>query len=150
MSGFTLMKKQFLPLAGASVLLTGLFAVSLLTGCSSQTSEGPERYALSGHVKYDGKPVPRGTITFTPDNEKGNHGPASLAIIQDGEYQTTGSKGIIGGAMVVEINGSDGIPVEVNGETMEAGTALFSAYRIKLELPEQSTQQDFEVPKTSK
>tara|TARA_R110002095_G_C4220572_1_gene236994 strand:+ start:1000 stop:1437 length:438 start_codon:yes stop_codon:yes gene_type:complete len=144
MSGFPFMKNHFLSLAGASVLLTGL-----LTGCSSQTSEGPERYALSGHVKYDGKPVPRGTISFTPDNAKGNHGPATLAIIQDGEYRTSGSKGIIGGAMVVEISGSDGIPVELNGETMESGTELFSAYRMELELPEQSAQQDFEIPKHS-
>jgi hypothetical protein len=65
----------------------------LLLGCgkSSETLA-----PVQGQVFFRGKPLAGGTIVFTPDPQRGGHGPQAWAEIgPDGRYhlQTTGQKG---------------------------------------------------------
>jgi hypothetical protein len=63
----------------------------LLIGCGRS---GDSLTAVSGQVFYHGKPLPGGTIVFTPDPERGGSGPQAWAEIQaDGRFQlATGSR----------------------------------------------------------
>ena len=54
---------------------------ALLVGCGDG---GLKRYRVSGDVSFQGKPVPAGSIIFTPDTAKGNAGPQGTANIIDG------------------------------------------------------------------
>ena len=46
---------------------------ALLVGTSGcGLGDGLPRYRVSGTVTYDGKLVPKGFITFTPDTSRGN------------------------------------------------------------------------------
>src|SRR5690242_10819227 len=79
-------------------LCVRLIAASILwAGCSSD--RGPKRYRVSGEVKFAGQPIPYGEILFTPDSTKGNSGPQGIAIIQQGKYDTAGTRapGVAGG-----------------------------------------------------
>src|SRR5437899_12941205 len=80
-----------------------LVLISALMGCSGK--QGPQRYRVSGTVTFDGKPVPHGEILFSPDSAQGNSGPQGIAIIQDGKYDTAGTRapGIAGGATIVRV-----------------------------------------------
>ncbi|UUO07221.1 hypothetical protein M4951_02670 [Blastopirellula sp. J2-11] len=122
-----------------------LFAMN---GCDFGSDE-LKRYAMSGTVTYDGKPIPFGEITFTPDTTQGNSGPGAVATILEGAYHVTGEKGLIGGPHVISITGYTGVPD--NGAVM-AGTAsqpkpLFARYSTSDDLPLENTTLDVEVPK---
>jgi hypothetical protein len=104
-------------------------------------------YEISGTVTWDGKPIPKGFITFIPDKDKGNSGPGGGAEIVDGKYRTAKGKGIIGGPYIVKIVGYDGIPYKEGGEEVTTGKALFHEYEIAVEFPKESTTKDFTVPK---
>src|SRR5262249_10584463 len=82
-------------------LIIGLLLA--IAGCTGEA--GPARYRVSGEVKFDGKPVPSGEVLFTPDAAKGNSGAQGIASIQDGKYDTTGSRapGVAGGPMIVRV-----------------------------------------------
>jgi hypothetical protein len=60
-----------------------LFAVTA-TGCEKS---GPKMVTVEGKVSYQGKPVPRGYVSFYPDKNKGNQ---SMEVpngpIEDGNY----------------------------------------------------------------
>jgi hypothetical protein len=118
-----------------------------LAGCGS---EGPPRYELSGTVTFDGKPVPKGFITFTPDTEKGNDGPGGGAEIIDGKYRTESGKGIIGGPHNVRIVGYDGIPARVEGEDLPDGKSLFAPHQEKIDFPKQDREYNFAIAKAGK
>lgn len=66
-----------------------LAAAGLVTvfGCSDNSGLG-KRYAVSGTVSYNGKPVEKGTITFKPatDSESAR---AASGDIKDGKYSLT-------------------------------------------------------------
>jgi len=121
------------------------WSVLLWLGCAA-TSEGPLRYELSGVVTHGGQPVPVGMIRFTPDTDKGNHGPGTIAMVKQGRYRTRSGKGTVGGAMIVEISGFDGVPTKVDGETIASGTPLFEPYRTEADLPREAATLDFDVP----
>lgn len=121
-------------------LLGAALAMLVMFGCAD--SNGPSQYTLSGSVLYQGKPVPAGEITLSPDGDRGNTGPGSIAAIKDGKYQTLPGKGIVGGAYVVQIIGFDGVPVD---EMSSAGTALFPPYETRVEFPRESTTHDFTI-----
>lgn len=124
---------------GISLLLTVLFSSCLLLGgCYS----GDSFVHLTGTVTYNGKPVPAGTLTFSPDTSQGNSGHGSMAVIRDGKYSTRESLGLVGGPHVVRIEGFDGIP---NGDNLD-GRALFRPYEKPFDLPKESGQFDFAVP----
>ena len=60
---------------------------ALLAGCSRPDGE---LAPVQGQVFYRGRPLPGGTIVFTPDPERGGSGPLAVAAIQpDGRYALT-------------------------------------------------------------
>lgn len=125
--------------AAQAIALLGMI---VLLGCGSG---GPAQYHVSGTVTYGGQPVPTGQVLFAPDTAKGNSGPATAVRIQDGKYDTRhANRGTVGGLHVVTISGFDGKP-DPNSELPE-GQMLFSDYRIEVDLPQQSSTQDFAVP----
>lgn len=126
--------KRFVVLIAMGILLLPVM------GCGGK--DGPPRYKLSGKVTYEGKPVPRGTVSFSPDSRGGNSGPGSIAQIKNGEYATERDRGVVGGAYEVRINGTDGVAV---GEMLD-GTPLFKEYQIVVDLPKKVGTHDFEVP----
>ena len=67
-----------------------LFLICVLAGCMGDP--GPKRYRVSGEITFDGKPVPHGEIVFTPDSGQGNSGPQGIAIIQNGHFDTKGTR----------------------------------------------------------
>jgi hypothetical protein len=70
-------------------LTTGGLLLSLIAaGCGG--SDQPEIATVNGRVTLDGKPLPRGTVYFMPDNSKGTQGPMSMGEIgEDGRYKIT-------------------------------------------------------------
>ena len=124
-------------LAGPAVALL----LTTLVGCGDR---GPLRYKVTGLVTYRGKPVPVGRIAFEPDPDRGNRGPATMAIIEDGRFRTKSGKGTIGGPHVVKIYGYQAgaqTPVGLNIEK-----TLFPLYFTNVDLPKEDTTVDFEVP----
>lgn len=119
-------------------------AVCLISGCS-----GDSGYDISGTVSFDGKPIPAGKIYFRPDGSKNNVGQTGYANIVDGKYDTAaeGGKPMAGGAIVVGIDGIDPSGAKTDGTSgEEVSTALFPYYEIPVELPQENTTKDFEVP----
>ena len=96
---------------------------------------------------YDGKPVPKGTVTFEPDTTKGNSGPGSGAAIENGRYDTGTENGPVAGPHTVRIVGYDGIPASMEGETMPEGKPLFPPYESTLDVPKESSEKNFDIPK---
>tara|TARA_R110002111_G_scaffold153375_1_gene220255 strand:- start:241484 stop:241897 length:414 start_codon:yes stop_codon:yes gene_type:complete len=131
-------------------ILSLIMVLTLIAfGCSGGEADGPEKYTLSGKVTFAGKPVPVGEIILEPDSTKGNSGPASVAVIKQGEYFTESGKGIIGGPYIVRISGNDGVSVTLpDGMQLPEGKQLFGSYETKIELAKEKTTQDFEVPAT--
>tara|TARA_R110002072_G_scaffold303142_1_gene495867 strand:+ start:152079 stop:152564 length:486 start_codon:yes stop_codon:yes gene_type:complete len=127
----------------ASVTL-GLIVMAMLSGCSG--SSGPQRYEVSGSVTYDGKPVPKGFVTFYPDSEEGNSGPGGGAEIRDGVYRTAAGKGVVGGPHRIRIIGFDGIARTESGEELADGASLFTPYESSIDFPKADTVQNFEIP----
>ena len=93
-----------------------------LAGCNS-SSPAPGSYDLEGNIEYQGKPVPAGSITFAPDEQAGNKGPAGVAEIKDGSYKTAPGRGVVGGAYILRITAHDGQPVPVPDADPRAGPA---------------------------
>ncbi|WP_254510055.1 hypothetical protein [Anatilimnocola floriformis] len=127
-----------------SVLLL-IMLWACLAGCGSN-SDGPRRYAVSGSVTYQGKPVPKGFITLEPDAVAGNSGPGGGTEIRNGKYNTKVAGGVVGGAYKVRIVGTDGVKVTVSGEELADGRPLFPPYETTLEFPKQGTVKNFEIP----
>ena len=74
-----------------------LLLAALLAGCSRPDAE---LAPVQGQVFYRGRPLAGGTIVFTPDPERGGHGPQAIAEIgTDGRYTllTSGKKGAVPG-----------------------------------------------------
>ena len=118
--------------------------VMLLTGCSQ--NDGPQRYTVSGKVTFDGKPVPKGFITFAPDSEAGNSGPGGGAEIRDGVYKTAPGKGVVGGPHNLRIIGFDGIARTESGEELADGAALFPTYKTDIDFQKSDSVHDFDIP----
>lgn len=123
--------------------LSALLLLPVVCGCGGG-DEGPQRYTLSGKATYaNGKPIPIGEITFSPDGSAGNTGPGTAARIKDGEYATEKDKGIIGGKHIVTIVGFDGVPF---GESLD-GKPLFAVpYETQIDFPKQDGTHNFAVP----
>ncbi len=114
-------------------------ALLALSGCGS---DGPPRYSLSGKVVYNGQPVPSGLVVFEPDNSKGNKGPQGFSEIKDGVYRTDKfGRGAVSGPLIVRISGY----TKASGGEGTA-TVLFPDYLTQIDLPEEATTFDFEVP----
>ncbi|HWL09814.1 MAG TPA: hypothetical protein VNQ76_15510 [Planctomicrobium sp.] len=115
-------------------------------GCLASPQGEIIRYQLKGDVIFDGQPVPQGTIQLTPDTQKGNSGPGSTGIIENGKFTIPAQRGIVGGSYIVLISGYDSSPIPMD-EATGSGSPLFEEYRILVELPHKSSVQDFSIPK---
>lgn len=117
-----------------------LFAIVAL-GCANPNARVP----LSGAVTYKGKPIPRGTIMFDPDESKGNmSGYQGSADIVDGRYATLNDFGPQKGAYVARISGYDGKATP----ELPLGEALFTEARIPVVI-ESGQPLDLAVPATN-
>ncbi|MEW4451346.1 hypothetical protein AB1L30_01550 [Bremerella sp. JC817] len=115
-------------------------------GCGQSTSSGV--YSVSGKITYDGKPIPRGSITFSPDSKKSNQGPGVTAEIKDGQYETFAGKGTTGGPYVLLVQAYDGVPIASGEGGMDLlGKPLFSPMELEVDLPKQNATHDIEIPK---
>ena len=79
-----------LRVAGSLAWLVGCLAFAgcwALAGCGPA---GPPTYPIAGVVTYDGKPIPRGTLTLIPDDPKAR---TTVAQITDGAYATAITEG---------------------------------------------------------
>jgi hypothetical protein len=114
---------------------------TLLAGCGEK---GPARQDVSGKVTFNGIPVPAGQIVFEPDSAAGNKGPAGFAEIRDGQYDTAGAQGTVGGPHVARITGLEARPV--GNATVNP---LFNTYEARVDLGQEASTQDFDVPVTA-
>lgn len=122
--------------------LVVLLAVAIV-GCG-----GPARLArheISGTVNYEGKPVPSGSLRFTPDFDKGNRGPATTIMVADGQYRSVEGYGVIGGPYIVEITGFEGLTPE-QAQAMVTPKPLFKPYTVAVDLEKKKSVKDFDVP----
>lgn len=127
---------------GKSVPVVMLLAATFVAGCGGPA--GPKRYRVRGEVTFQGDPIPAGMVVFEPDATQGNSGPQGFAPLTDGRYDTAaGGKGAVGGPQVVRITGFDGIPLD---DDAPSGRPLFNKYETNVDLPEESTTLDFDVP----
>jgi hypothetical protein len=110
----------------------------LCTGCQSES--GPTRYRVSGKITFAGQPVPYGEVLFTPDSGKGNSGPQGIATIQEGQYDTAGSRapGVAGGPTIVEVTA-----------LAAPGGKLLCEYRFSIDLPKADSQHNIDIPATA-
>jgi len=121
-----------------------LVGMTLAICCSGCGPDGPQRFHVSGHVTFGGKPVPAGTIIFEPDDSKKNEGPQGMAPITDGRFDTAREgKATVGGPHRVTILGCDGVNVS---EVSPQGRPLFEPYLTTADLPKKQSQVDFDVP----
>jgi hypothetical protein len=69
----------------ASHYLTAMavFGVVVMTSCSNDDGLG-KRFAVSGTVNYNGKPLEKGNISFIPEDSKGGVG--ATGAIENGSY----------------------------------------------------------------
>lgn len=118
-------------------------AAALIVGCGGNT-DGPPRYQVSGTVTLNGQPVPVGEISLTPDTDKGNSGPGSVARIVDGKYHTESGMGIVGGPYTVSISAFDGVPV---GESTEGTPLLAQPHKESVEFEKKDSVKDFAITK---
>lgn len=123
---------------------TGLTLLGLLSGCGQDT--GPQRYEVSGSVTYEGKPVLKGFVYFSPDTEQGNKGPGGGAPIDQGKFKTERGKGVVGGPHVIRVVGYDGVAAVVEGEQLTDGKPLFIPYFMKVDFPKKDHVLDIPVP----
>lgn len=80
-----------------TILLLALLPLLMVFGCG-----GPDNRAeVTGTVRFNGEPLPTGTISFVPT--EGNSGPSSGGIITDGKYQVPRAKGVTVGKNKVSI-----------------------------------------------
>jgi hypothetical protein len=102
-------------------------------GCGSQELV---RYEVSGKVTLKGAPAKLAAVTFTPDSSQGNTGPATLAVVNDGVFQTLPNRGVIGGPYKVLI--------------VSMGSPDFKPYETAITLPTADCIQDFELTHKAK
>jgi hypothetical protein len=126
-----------------SLTFLGVLMLTLASGCD----RGPKLIHVSGEVHFAGKPLPAGQIFFEADPVKGRDGPQGFAYIKNGKFNTAeGGRGVLGGAMIVRVEGFDGQP----GEELPLGKLLFASYRGQCEVSETTQPQKFDVPKGTK
>lgn len=116
-----------------------------LGGCD----RGPAVYHVRGEVTHAGKPVPAGTIIFEPDASRGNKGPAGMATILAGKYDTrsTLGRGTIGGPHIVRITGIERVEGKDPGGEVAVGRPLFENWSVKEDLPAADAVKDFVLRK---
>lgn len=103
----------FSNLTNFNMSILGLMSIGLLSGCQNQSDF--QLVPVSGRVTFDGKPVDRVTVYFSPlmKGEDGNPGPNSFGVTDpDGNYKMMTVRGDTG-AVVGQNN------VSITGEVWE-------------------------------
>ncbi len=122
-------------------IASALMFAAMLAGCGRPM---PSMVPVSGRVLYRGQPLAGGIIVFTPDAERGGHGPLACGEIDaDGRYtlRTDGAPGAAVGWHVVTIapfSASVGLPQkyrdpERSGQSVEVKLDQQGAYDLQLE-----------------
>lgn len=118
-----------------------------MSGCGPATIK---RYHISGVVTFEGKPVPKGTITFEP---VGRDVMGGFANIIDGSYDTAQEGvGQVSGEHTVIITGDATMSVKPDSFQADSYVAkpLFPKFQTTAKLPRSASKLDFEVPKVVK
>jgi hypothetical protein len=90
---------RFRPFAG---FLCACAAVAGMAGCADG---GPKRYAVSGEVKWRGKPLDQGGVIFLPEDP--SLGSSGGANVKDGRYSIPAQNGLLPGRYKVMITSAD-------------------------------------------
>ena len=137
-------------IAGRSLLppraLTMAAALLVALGCGKKDDRTP----VAGKATFGGKPIVFGTIEFLPDSSKGHKGPAGVAEIQNGEFDSARSQsGIYPGPHIVRITGYEEVPVTSTDETKPSTSKpLFVEYSISADI--KGSPYDIDVPESAK
>jgi len=120
-------------------LALGLAFVAL-AGCTSK----PPMAQISGTVTFQGKPVPAGYISFTPEAGVGS---VRVCQIKDGVYDSSkeGEPGIFPGKNLVRIEGFDGVKVKFWGQ----GKQIFNPVDDVVDIPAGTATRDFVIPESA-
>jgi hypothetical protein len=86
-------------------ILWGVLSLCFLLGLSGCGGGGPKRLAITGTVKFQGKPLNQGSITFLSDDPAGAAGGG--ALITDGQYSIPAQHGLLPGRYKVSIGSAD-------------------------------------------
>jgi hypothetical protein len=106
-------------------------SVGLIGGCGKSEAT---RYRVSGSVTFKGKPIPVGSIQFSPDTAKGNNGPSAYTSIKDGRYDSAADgRGTVGGPQIVSVEAFDG--QNVDPDVLPNGRPLVRGFRKSFDLP---------------
>jgi hypothetical protein len=121
-------------------LLGGAAVLALAAGCSSK----PEMAQVSGKVTFQGKPVPAGWISFTPEPGKGS---VRLCYIKDGVYDSSKEPdpGIHPGKNLVKIAGFDGNAAKYYVQ----GKQIFNMVDDTHDVPPGTSTKDFVIPESA-
>jgi hypothetical protein len=90
---------QVRPIVG---FLCACAVVAGFTGCADS---GPKRYAVSGEVKWRGKPLDHGGVIFLPEDS--SLGSSGGAVIKDGRYSIPATSGLQAGRYKVMVTSAD-------------------------------------------
>ena len=104
------------------------------------------KHAISGTVTHGGETVPRGSLRLTPDFDKGNRGPATTIMFENGKYQSLEGYGVVGGAYTVVIEGTEALTPDMIAAQIEP-KPLFKPYTVAVDFPPGESVKDFDVPK---
>ena len=125
---------------------TAAAVLLLALGCG----KGDDRTPIAGKATFSGKPIVFGTIEFLPDESKGHKGPAGVAEIQNGEFDSARNQsGIFPGPHIVRITGYEEVPVTSPDETKPSTSKpLFVEYSIPADI--KGSPYDVDVPESAK
>ena len=127
------------------LLWAGCISACLIfcNGCGG----GPQLTHVSGKVTFDGKPLAKGRILFTPDESQGNAGTNAFAVIENGQYDTQAQgHGTIGGAHRVTIIGIADSPT--GDPTRPGSDRLFEPFQTTADIPTDGpVELNFDVPR---
>ncbi len=118
---------------GRTAMVGGLAVGAFLVCCLSGCGEGGSAASLSGTVKFDGEPIPDGSIRLLPS--EGTPGDGASAKITDGSFSLSGDTlkagahqvvimAFRGTGQMIEEEGAEPEDVgedEASGEAAEAG-----------------------------
>jgi hypothetical protein len=93
-------------LSAANLLLVTLSLIASLTGCGSPTAN------VQGKVSYEGSPIQKGMVTFTPADGKGTVVGCS---IENGQYS---AKGVTPGKNIVTVAATKQVTFSRSSEEM--------------------------------
>jgi len=100
--------------------LSLLCACAVLAGVAGCQGGGPQRYAVSGEVKFQGRPLDQGAVTFLAQDPSLASGGG--AMIKDGRYSIPAEHGLLPGKYRVMVtSAAPGAPPDPDAPPGPAG-----------------------------